>query len=215
MAEAERIRRIYDERVANYDSSLGVVERLVLGPLRREFGALLRGETLEVAIGSGLNLPFYAPAVTTATGIDLSPGMLEVAGERTERLGRPMTLVPADAEELPFADAAFDTVAISLALCTIPDPERALRELARVCRPDGQVVLLEHVRSTAPPLALLQQALSPLNERAIGCHLDRETFALAEALGFAIEVRQSRLLGAVRLAVARPPEQRRATLAAR
>lgn len=212
MAETERIRRIYDERAATYDSTLGVVERLVLGPLRREFGALLRGETLEVAIGSGLNLPFYTPAVTTATGVDLSPAMLDVARARAARLGLPMTLRQADAERLPFADASFDTVAISLALCTIPDPERALRELARVCRPGGQIVLLEHVTSTARPIALLQHVLSPLNQRAIGCHLDRDTFALAESLGFALEIVRRRLWDAVRLAVARPPG-RRATLA--
>jgi ubiquinone/menaquinone biosynthesis C-methylase UbiE len=143
--------------------------------------------------------------VTKATGVDLSGQMLAVAEERATALGRPITLQQADAEALPFADGSFDTVAISLALCTIPDAERGLRELGRVCRAAGRVVLLEHVRSTAVPVALLQQVLSPLNERAVGCHLDRETFALAESLGFAIEIVRSRLFGAVRLAVARPP----------
>jgi len=205
MSETERIRHIYDERAATYDQSLGIVERIVLGPFRREFGALLSGETLEVAIGSGLNLSFYASAVTRATGVDLSPEMLDVARERAAQLALPITLLPADAEALPFSDAAFDTVAVSLALCTIPDPAAALRELARVCRPEGQLILLEHVRSSAWPVATLQHVLSPLNERAIGCHLDRQTFDLATGLGFSIDTTRSRLFDAVRLAVARPP----------
>ena len=213
MSETERIRRLYDERAATYDQSLGLVERIVLGPFRRAFGSLRQGETLEVAIGSGLNLPYYTPAVTRATGVDLSPEMLRVARERAASLGLPITLLPADAEALPFPDASFDTVAISLALCTIPNPAAALRELARVCRPDGRVVLLEHVRSTARPIALAQRLLSPCNVRAIGCHLDRDTIDLAVSLGFSVDESRSRLFDAVRLVVMRPPAAGHATLA--
>ena len=111
----------------------------------------------------------------------------------------------ANAEALPFPDATFDTVAISLALCTIPDPAKALLELGRVCRPGGRIVMLEHVRSTARPLAALQRVLSPFNERAVGCHLDRDTFGLARSLGFSIDETQSRLFDSVQLVVARPP----------
>jgi ubiquinone/menaquinone biosynthesis C-methylase UbiE len=188
------------------------MERVALGPFRREFGALLEGETLEVAIGSGLNLPSYSPRVTRATGVDLSSEMLRKARERAEALGLPIDLRQADAEALPFDDASFDTVAISLALCTIPDPEKALRELSRVCRPTGRIVLLEHVRSTAGPLALAQRALSPLNERSIGCHLARETVDLARALGFTIDEERRRLFGAVRLVTMRPLAAQRVTL---
>ena len=205
MAETERIRRLYDDRAATYDRSLGVVERVMLGQLRQAYGALLRGETLEVGVGSGLNIPFYAPDVTRAVGVDLSEEMLRHAHERSSQLDIPFALVQADAEALPFPDATFDTVAISLALCTIPDPVRALLEIARVCRPHGRIVMLEHVRSTARPLAAMQRVLSPLNERAIGCHLDRDTFGLARSLGFSIDETQSRLFNSVQLVVARPP----------
>lgn len=211
--ETERIRRLYDERAATYDRSLGFSERLMLGPLRHQFGALLEGKTLEVAIGSGLNLPYYSSAVTRATGVDLSEEMLRQARQKADSAPFPVTLLQADAASLPFPDHAFDTVAISLALCTIPNPAAALREMARVCRPDGRIILLEHVRSPAWPLGHLQQLLSPLNERAIGCHLARETFDLATALGFSLEASWSRLFGAVRLAVVRPPTVEDATLA--
>jgi ubiquinone/menaquinone biosynthesis C-methylase UbiE len=205
MTETERIRRIYDDHAATHDRSLGIVERLILGRFRHAFGALLAGETIEVGVGSGLSFPFYSPAVTRAVGVDLSREMLRLARERASHLGIPFALVQADAEALPFPDAAFDTVAISLALCTIPDPAKALRELSRICRPGGRIVMLEHVRSTARPLAALQRTLSPLNERAIGCHLDRDTIDLARSLGFSIDETQSRLFNSVKLVVARPP----------
>jgi ubiquinone/menaquinone biosynthesis C-methylase UbiE len=205
MTETERIRRVYDDRAATYDRSLGIGDRLLLGRFRHAFGALLAGETIEIGIGSGLNIPFYSPAVTRAVGVDLSQEMLQHAHARASDIGIPFALVQADAEALPFPDAAFDTVAISLALCTIPDPAKALRELDRVCRAEGRIVMLEHVRSTARPLAALQRALSPLNERAIGCHLDRDTIDLARSLGFSIDETRSRLFNSVQLVVARPP----------
>jgi SAM-dependent methyltransferase len=205
MTETERIRRIYDDHAATHHRSLGIVERLLLGRFRYAFGALLVGETIEVGVGSGLSIPFYSPAVTRAVGVDLSGEMLRLARERASHLGIPFALVQADAEALPFPDAAFDTVAISLALCTIPDPVTALRELARVCRPSGRIVMLEHVRSTARPLAALQRILSPLNERAIGCHLDRDTIDLARSLGFSIDETRTRLFNSVQLVLARPP----------
>ena len=213
MTETERIRRLYDERAATYDRSFGIVERVLLGPFRETYGALLQGETIEVGVGSGLNIPFYSRNVSRVVGVDLSREMLLLAGKRAASLHVPVALVQADAEALPFPDDTFDTVAISLALCTIPDPRTALLELARICRSSGRIVMLEHVRSTARPVAALQQLLSPLNERAAGCHLDRDTFGLARSLGFSFDETQSRLFAAVRLAVGRPPAPRRATLA--
>ena len=200
-----RIRETYDQRAATYDQTVGRSERLLLGSLRREFAAQLRGETLEIAIGSGLNLPEYPAAVTGAVGVDLSPEMLKEARRR----GRPgdgaLLLAQMDAQRLAFPDDSFDTVAVSLALCTIPDPAVALGEVARVCRPGGRIVLLEHVRSPLPPVAVAQRLLSPLQERFIGCHLDRETISLVRRLGFRIVSERRHLLGVFRLVVAEPP----------
>jgi ubiquinone/menaquinone biosynthesis C-methylase UbiE len=134
--------------------------------------------------------------------------MLRRAAERAAHLPIPIAFVQADAEALPFADASFDTVAISLALCTIPDPVAALRELARVCRPHGRVVMLEHVLSPVGPVALAERLLSPLQERAMGCHLDRDTVATVRGLGFRVEEERRRVFGVFRLLVARPPKNR-------
>ena len=200
---AEEIKRVYDKRATTYDRTVGFGERLLVGDLRRRFGALLEGETLEVAIGSGLNLPYYTDAVTRAVGLDLSPGMLAEARARADDLGMEIELIEGDAEAIPFPVDTFDSVGISLALCTVPEPERALRELVRVCRPGGRVVLLEHVRAASPLISLPQRALSPLQERLIGCHLDRPTLDTARALGLEVEVVASRLAGVFRLAVVR------------
>ena len=202
--QLSRIREVYDERARRYDATVGRAENLMLGDFRRQFGALMAGRALEVGVGSGLNLPYYTAAVRSCTGLDVSAGMLTVAGERAATLRLPMTLVQGDAQRLPFQDGAFDTVGVSLALCTVPDPERALRELSRVCAVEGSIVLLEHVLSPHWPVAVLERAMTPLQARAIGCHLDRETIDLARRVGLRIESEQARRLGVFRLAVARP-----------
>lgn len=200
-----RIQKIYDKRAATYDRSVGFGEKLAVGDFRDKFGAALRGRTLEVAVGSGLNLPYYTSAVTSATGIDFSTGMLAVARERATTLGLDIDLRQMDAQSLDFPNSSFDTVAISLALCTIPVPVIALRELVRVCRPNGQIVLLEHVLSPRWPVALLERLVSPLQERLMGCHLDRETIELAKSEGLRIQSEERRFAGVFRLVIAYPP----------
>lgn len=202
-----QVRLTYDRIAPTYDKTVGFTERLFLGGLRRAFGAELRGKTLEVAVGTGLNLPYYSPAVTDSVGIDLSVGMLDAATARARELDRTMTFAQMDAMNLAFTDRQFDTVAISLALCTVPDPVAALQELIRVCRPDGRIVLLEHVLSPVWPVAALERLFTPLQERSLGCHLTRQTLKTARHVGLTIESERSRFFGVFRLAVARPPQQ--------
>jgi ubiquinone/menaquinone biosynthesis C-methylase UbiE len=198
------IREAYDRRAATYDASVGRSEKRLTGSFRARFGGLLQGATLEVAIGSGLNLPYYSNQVTYAVGTDLSRGMLDIAAVRAHDLERRIDLVVMDAQHLAFPDGSFDTVAISLALCTVPDPAAALREMSRVCKPDGRIVMLEHVRSSNWPVAMLLRLVSPLQEWRLGCHLARETVDLARECGLTIEQEDRRLFGIFRLVVARP-----------
>jgi ubiquinone/menaquinone biosynthesis C-methylase UbiE len=203
-----QIRATYDRDAATYDRSVATTEGRLLGDMRRAFGAELRGDTLEVAVGTGRNFPHYTSAVTRAVGVDLSSGMLATARTRAKHLNLPIQLAQMDAQHLALPDASFDTVAISLSLCTIPDPVAALREFARVCRPDGRVVLLEHVLSPVWPVAVLERLLSPMQERARGCHLTRRTIETARELGYTILSDRTRLFGVLRLAVTRPPALR-------
>ena len=206
MTETERIRRLYDDRAATYDRSLGIAERIMLGRFRQAYGALLtrrddRGRRRERAQYPVLLARGYAGRRRRSLARRCCD--TPVSGHRSS--ASPSRSCRPTPKHSPSRMPAFDTVAISLALCTIPDPVKALLELGRVCRPGGRIVMLEHVRSTARPLAAMQRLLSPLNERAIGCHLDRDTFDLARSLGFSIDETRSRLFDAVRLVVARPP----------
>ncbi len=203
--EVRRVQAIYDARAKLYDRTVGRGERLLLGEFRRLFAAELRGEVLEIAVGSGLNLPYYPPAVDRIVAVDLSRGMLLEALARVNALERPVALAQMEAGRLAFPDASFDTVAVSLALCTVPNPEASLWEMARVCRATGRVVLLEHVRSPVWPVAVLQRLLTPLQQRALGCHLARETVETVRDGGFTIERERRRFFSIFRLVVARPP----------
>jgi ubiquinone/menaquinone biosynthesis C-methylase UbiE len=201
----EQIQEVYDRHAPTYDKSVGLVENVVLGDLRRQFGQQLRGETLEIAIGSGLNLPHYSREVTRAVGVDLSSGMLREARKRASSLGREIELVQMNAEMLAFPDNSFDTVGISLSLCTVPRPLVAMEEIARVCRPEGVAVFLEHVRSPHRPVYALQRLWSPVQERALGCSGVRETVKVIQQAGFHVVSERARMLGIFRLVVATPP----------
>lgn len=202
----QRVAAIYDRIAPDYDRLEAFGDRL-LGTrgLRAGLGGALRGDVLEVAIGSGRNLPFYGPDVTSVTGVDISRGMLAMTAREAARLGRSIRLAVMNAEHLGFADASFDTVTTSLSLCTVPDPAAALREIARVCKPDGRVLLLEHVLSPVRPIAWLQRKMTPGQVRRLGCHFDRETIDLARSLGFTIVSERRRLFSIFRLVVAMPP----------
>jgi ubiquinone/menaquinone biosynthesis C-methylase UbiE len=146
VSEKERVRAIFEKDAPKYDRSMGFWERALLGDVRRWACSRAQGETLEIAIGTGLNLPYYAADVRL-TGIEFSPAMLDIARRRATELGRDVDLRLGDAEQLEFADESFDTVVCTYGLCTIPDDGEAVREARRVLRPGGALVLAEHVRS--------------------------------------------------------------------
>ncbi|WP_028650085.1 class I SAM-dependent methyltransferase [Nocardiopsis sp. CNT312] len=126
-------------------------QRLLLGGLRKRLCGPARGRILEVAVGTGQNLEYYADGADV-TGVDLTPAMLDRARERAAALGLRTRLVEGDAQHLPFGDGEFDTVVCGLALCTIPDQRRALDEMRRVLMPGGSLRLADHVEYTRWPL---------------------------------------------------------------
>lgn len=207
----DRIRDIYDDLAPEWDRRQGAGERILIGDdLRRELANELRGDVLELGSGTGVTLrhiDWERGHVTSFTATDISPGMLQQARQREGMAGRPVTFREVDASTLPFPDASFDTVTTSLTLCTVPDPERTLREMSRVCRPDGRIVLLEHVRAPNRLLAWLQRRLTPMQARRMGCHLDRPTDRLVRDMGFPIERHERKFLSIFRLLVLRPLPQ--------
>jgi ubiquinone/menaquinone biosynthesis C-methylase UbiE len=197
-----RRRRAWNQQADRYDRVIGWCERRLLGQDNRPWAAhRAQGDVLEVAVGTGLNLPHYDPELKI-TGIDLSPAMLDVARQRSAELGRDVELREGDAHHLPFDDASFDTVVCTLSLCNIPDPDQAVGEMRRVLRPGGRLVLVDHVRSTSKPIYWLQKAIEVASVRIDGDRMTRRPAEIVERLGFDIVERDRFRQGIVERLVA-------------
>jgi ubiquinone/menaquinone biosynthesis C-methylase UbiE len=204
--ETERVREIFDASAAQYDRGMAFSEKLLFGDGRSWACSQARGQVLEIAIGTGRNLPFY-PAEVQITGIELSPAMLSIARELAQSLGRQVELVVGDAQALPFPDERFDTVVCTIAMCCIPDERQAIAEVWRVLRPGGRFVALEHVRSPNPIIRGLERLLDPLAVRTQADHLLREPAETVQTAGFSIDYLKRQKLGIVERLIARkaPP----------
>jgi ubiquinone/menaquinone biosynthesis C-methylase UbiE len=204
--ETERVREIFDASAAEYDKAIAFSEKLFFGDGRAWACSQARGQVLEIAIGTGRNLPFY-PANVEITGIEISPAMLKIASQRAQSLGRQVELVGGDAQALPFPDQHFDTVVCTISLCSIPDERQAIAEVWRVLRPGGCFIALEHVRSPNPIIRGLERLLEPLAVRTQADHLLREPVEAVQAAGFSIEYLKRLKLGIVERLTARKPSQ--------
>jgi len=201
---AERQRRVWDANAASYDKQIAFFEKIQFAGGREWLGERAAGRVLEVAIGTGLNLPHY-PAEVAITGVELSPAMLAIARRRAAELGRTVDLHEGDAEHLPFQDGSFDTVVCALSLCTIPDPAAAIGEMRRVLVPGGRLLLLDHIGSTWPPIYAAQWLLERLTIRLAGEHFTRRQLPLVEAAGFDIVETERRKAGTAERIFARKP----------
>jgi ubiquinone/menaquinone biosynthesis C-methylase UbiE len=151
------------------------------------------GTVLEVGIGSGLNLPFYARAVRQLYGVDPRRELWALARQRVERAPFPVVYLQASAERIPMADGTVDAVVTTWTLCSIPDARRALREMKRVLGPEGRLLFVEHGLAPDPRVAAWQARLNPAWTRiAGGCNLDRKIDSLVRDAGFRLaEIEQA------------------------
>ncbi|MEJ6683520.1 MAG: class I SAM-dependent methyltransferase [SAR86 cluster bacterium] len=155
--------------------------------LRRELVPLATGRVLEIGVGSGLNLPFYAQQVHV-TGVDPSLELQAYAREIAQEAKLAVEFLAVSAEAIPLADNIFDTAVITWSLCTIPDPDAALREVRRLLKPAGKLIFIEHGESPEANIATWQRRINPTwNKLAGGCHLNRrpDTAMLANGFKFA------------------------------
>jgi ubiquinone/menaquinone biosynthesis C-methylase UbiE len=201
----KRVRQIYDRDPDRYDSAMssGMGAWLMRGR-RARVGEMMSGRALDVGFGTGLSLPYYRPEVEVV-GIDVSPGMLGIARRAADRAGRKVELFVMDAERLAFPDRTFDSVAYNLCLCTIPDPERAVREGVRVARPGARMVFLEHVRSNLLPVALVQDVMNPVLVALQEDHFNRRTVDVVRRAGVQVESVDRWFAGIFNLIVGRAP----------
>lgn len=170
-----------------YDRLTSGVEEAGLRARRERLLAGARGQVLEIGAGTGANLPFYGEAVDSITAAEPEAPMARRLERRIRELRRPVDVVQAPAERLPFGDARFDTVVSTLVLCTVHDLAAALRELRRVLKPGGRLLFIEHVRAEDPGLAAWQDRLNGLNRIvAHGCNCNRSTLDAIRAAGFTV-----------------------------
>jgi ubiquinone/menaquinone biosynthesis C-methylase UbiE len=152
-----------------------VMQNQRLDAYRRQAVEAATGHVLEIGVGSGQNLPLYGSAVDRVYAIDPSLELLRSAGKRGADVRVPVSLVRASAEQLPFANAIFDTIVMTWTLCSIPDPTAALVEMRRVLKPGGQLTFAEHGLSPESRVARWQHRVTPYWKHVSGgCHLDRK-----------------------------------------
>ncbi len=177
----------YNRLSSVYDLHEAIPERLAYERWRRVLWSRVRGaHVLEVGVGTGKNMPLY-PEGVRVTAIDLSEKMLQRARHRVSKLGIEVDLRVMDAQRMEFADGTFDAAVGTFVFCSVPDPVQGLRELARVVKPGGQILLLEHMRVDKPLIGKLMDWLDPLVLRIMGPHINRRTVDNILKAGLEIE----------------------------
>lgn len=177
---------IYQRRVLPHLIAMAM-SSTTLAAYRRRVVPAARGRVVEIGIGSGLNLALYGAGVEEIIGLDPSAELLAMARREGERLGCPLTLVQASAEAMPIESDSVDTAVVTWALCSVPDPRRALEEIRRILKPSGELYFVEHGAAPDPRVAAWQDRLTPIWKRVSGgCHLNRDVRTLLDDAGFTV-----------------------------
>ncbi len=182
--DSNSVRQRYDRLAPYFDGLEGFLEGLLFRRLRKQLWAQAAGaHILEVGVGTGKNFDFY-PDDARITAIDFSPKMLAMAQRKRQRKYLDVDLALMDVQSLDYADNSFDTVIASFVFCSVPKPRKGLKELYRVCKPGGQVLLLEHVLSSNRTVAMLMNFINPLVVNLVGANINRQTLKNLQACPF-------------------------------
>ena len=183
--ENDIIRKRYDRIAPYFEMMEAMMEGLFFKSWRKKLWSKVEGHhILEVGVGTGKNFEYYPPGARV-TAIDFSPAMLKQASQKKAQKAVKVDLDLMDIQSLAFADSSFDTVIASFVFCSVPQPLKGLKELHRVCKPGGQVLLLEHVISTKPLLAKVMNFFNPIILILVGANINRNTLRNIKAAGFA------------------------------
>ncbi len=186
----QRLSAIFHPRFASFYEWFARTgqQRRLLDPLRQATAGEAYGVVLEVGAGTGSNFSWYQPThIERVEAIEPDSAMLTYARHRAEQATVPIVLSQAAVEALPFAESTFDSAVVTLVLCSVQDPVQALAEIKRVLKPQGTLLLFEHVRSPHSWLSHLQDALVPVTTRLFGnCHWNRDAAHLVEEAGFQV-----------------------------
>lgn len=182
------LNKIIQKRYDRVSGIYNLMDRMIKSEWRKDLLSSLSGNVLEVGVGTGANLPFYSNDVQV-TGIDFSRGMLEKARTRLHQLHAEshIRLMEMDAQDLNFPDHSFDFIVSTCVFCSVPDPVRGFRELGRVCKPDGKILMLEHMRSENRIAGSIMDILNPLAVKLWGANINRRTLDNIQLAGLRIE----------------------------
>jgi len=181
-------------RYAPWIDRFGWLDRLMTGKHRRRLFGQVEGRVLDVACGAGTNVR-YLPDGVDFVGIDVSEAMLARARDELDRFDVDGRVEQMDAQALAFEDDSFDTVISSLSTCTFPDPTAALQEMARVCKPEGEIRLLEHGKSDVGPIARYQEWRADSQFERAGCRATQEPLAVVRRAGLSVDEHYTAQLG--------------------
>ncbi len=207
VSATERTRNRY-QRISGLYDLMEILPEKRYDPWREKLWSFVKGpRVLEVGVGTGKNMPYYLPGMQI-TAIDLTLGMLAHAQKKADKLNLDVNIILGDAQSLEFEDDSFDSVVATFVFCSVPDPILGLKELARVAKPQGQILLMDHVRSQKPILGTAMDLVNPFIVRMMGANINRRTVENVRNAGLKIEKVEDLGLGDIfKLILAHPGEK--------
>jgi len=189
----EKIKKRYNRIASVYDIFEQPMELMLFKKWRTEVLSSLKGNCLEVGVGTGKNIPFYTDGIDM-TAIDFSEKMLEKAKDKAYVLKKDINFIHMDAQNMDFKDNTFDSVFTTCVFCSVLDPVKGLMEIKRVCKPDGQIIMIEHVRSEKKVIGLIMDIFNPITVNLYGANINRKTVENVRNAGFT-QVKVTNLAG--------------------
>ena len=183
--KSDQTRKRYNRVATVYDLMEKPIEMLFFRHWRRQLFSQVKGRVLEVGVGTGKNIPYY-PKGLKVTAVDISEKMLQNGQKRAAVTGKTVQFALMDAQHLAFKDEIFDTIVATFVFCSVSDPVEGLKELNRVIKKDGRILLLEHVKSKHHIMGKLMDILNPLTVKMMGFNINRDTVTNIKNAGLSL-----------------------------